>query len=157
MENENRKEETTMRMFHATSIRNFESIQSEGLQAGCDGGVYIAGPEMAHAGQFVALRLRAEKQMEILKDAGCDFGEIAGQDPEDSIGVMPELDEETIERLDGPCHMAIWSIDVESLDQNRLVESFDHDSNFFEERTVSMIYLGSIPRESIRFEAVLEF
>ena len=115
-------------LYHAAWESKLHSILREGLLPGPDGCVYLAGPQPAHAAQFVAMRPDY--------DPSNPFKEI---EIDGEMVKMPNmLDSKTV---------YAFEIDVDMLDLDLLQESGDHNPAFFQEDTQSFMYNGKIEPE----------
>jgi hypothetical protein len=110
-------------LYHATWPGHEADIAVNGLVPGSDGVVYLAGPELAHAAVFLAIRpgeFKGHKKVII-------GGETV---------MVPDYEEH--EKL------VVFKIPRSALDPEKLSESFDHSASFFPDDLESFVYDGTI-------------
>tara|TARA_B100000686_G_scaffold345355_1_gene429796 strand:+ start:2391 stop:2780 length:390 start_codon:yes stop_codon:yes gene_type:complete len=113
--------------YHAAWDKHLDSILEFGLRPGPDGCVYMAGPEPAHAAQFLALR------------GGPTNWELNEE------GKMWPVQEKADK-------IYVFTIYIDDLDMDKLHESFDHNANFFPPETEAVYYDDAIPPECCNLE-----
>ena len=154
-------------LFHATYRSRHDSIEEGGLKRGFDGCVYMAGPEFAHALQFVITRPQIVSVTRTMDEALDHFGEEALEALMSTTAYCKELDgrevivtpETKIEKF-----IDVWRIDLDRLeidsdrfeDSSNVEHSTDHNPYFFERDTISICYFGDVPREAIRFDREID-
>ena len=114
-------------LYHATWLSNTASIEEKGLLPGCDGSVYLAGPQPGHAAQFLMFQTQFSGFQEV---------EVDGEKH-----TLPMPVENT--------HIYVYTVDVKRLDPDLLSPSFDLAPGFYQADTESYWYDGVIPPEHV--------
>ena len=112
-----------MILYHATWPSRISPICEEGLSPGS----YLAGPTVAHAVQFLALRSEIDGVREVEIDGVKHW--------------VPNIVEND--------SIFVFEVDLAELDPDLLYESSDHGAGFWHEDTKSYWYEGAIGPEAI--------